>query len=638
MALTAVPEGLGVITLDPDSQNASRKRIGNRYFNAIRFQAVLRTLAPGKLSIQAHFPLILQEGNGFFARTVDRKNLQAKTPEITVSTLPDVPAGMTFTGLVGNNWDIHYELSPAPYRTGEPLTLKIRADGNGNTDGFKFRAPEMDHFRLYSPEIVRDQANHTASVVLTLLPLDAGEFPLKLGLAVFDTVSGTYKRFPFDQTLMIEKNKNAAGSVSTLAAGSVPLLPSAEKEPQQQQNGILYLHDLKSSPVQRLPIWKNAILPSLLLIGIGIIVCAGSVLIMLRRRAYQNDPDLNRRMAARAKRRNLLRRLAKMNENGMDPETASALNEYLNAMCGLPEGTSLSETADAVSRRSPELADMLNELSASAWSPLGTAKKFDPAFRSRFVKLVSKISVIAIVFTMAFSAMATETKTVLHVSEDAAKTAYDSGDFKKALQWYESKLFSNGHSAAILYNIGNCFYKLDDLPRALVYYERASRLAPRDSDIRENLNLVCRKLSLEERHKLNSPADFPRYIRDLFRVDEWIIAGAAGLMLWLFGTGFAMLYGRRILYVFLIAGGIILLLSASAVVSYVLSESGGETAIVTEQNAPVYSLPSTGSGKVEMRLSAGREITISERRMDWVRIRYGKDEGWMTAGAVMPYH
>lgn len=59
--------------------------------------------------------------------------------------------------------------------------------------------------------------------------------------------------------------------------------------------------------------------------------------------------------------------------------------------------------------------------------------------------------------------------------------------------------------------MGNCLYKLGDLPRALICYERASRLAPRDSDILENLNLVRRKLGLPEKYLIASPADIPPY-------------------------------------------------------------------------------------------------------------------------------
>ena len=54
-------------------------------------------------------------------------------------------------------------------------------------------------------------------------------------------------------------------------------------------------------------------------------------------------------------------------------------------------------------------------------------------------------------------------------------------------------------------------------------------------------------------------------------------------------------------------------------------------AVVTAKNPSVYSLPSDQAGKVEMKLRAGEEVVIVERRMEWIRIRSGNAEGWIHA-------
>ena len=63
------------------------------------------------------------------------------------------------------------------------------------------------------------------------------------------------------------------------------------------------------------------------------------------------------------------------------------------------------------------------------------------------------------------------------------------------------------------------------------------RLAPRDSDIPENLNLVLRKLALPEKYLITSPADVPPYLRDSLRPDEWMLLGAFGIALIFIGSG-----------------------------------------------------------------------------------------------------
>jgi tetratricopeptide (TPR) repeat protein len=73
---------------------------------------------------------------------------------------------------------------------------------------------------------------------------------------------------------------------------------------------------------------------------------------------------------------------------------------------------------------------------------------------------------------------------------DAGNAAYRSGDYAAAATAYE-ELRSAGHgSADLLYNLGTAYLKGGDLGRAIANYERALLLAPRDSDLRDNLDLA----------------------------------------------------------------------------------------------------------------------------------------------------
>ena len=67
-----------------------------------------------------------------------------------------------------------------------------------------------------------------------------------------------------------------------------------------------------------------------------------------------------------------------------------------------------------------------------------------------------------------------------------ANTAYKAGDYDAALRLYEDITEKGYVSAAVFYNVGNCMMKKNQLGAALVWYERALRLAPRDADLRAN--------------------------------------------------------------------------------------------------------------------------------------------------------
>ena len=74
-----------------------------------------------------------------------------------------------------------------------------------------------------------------------------------------------------------------------------------------------------------------------------------------------------------------------------------------------------------------------------------------------------------------------------------ADSAYAKNDFATAVELYESILQNGDESAAIYYNLGNSYYKMDNIAKAVLNYERALLLTPGDSDIRFNLELAQSK-------------------------------------------------------------------------------------------------------------------------------------------------
>ncbi len=74
-----------------------------------------------------------------------------------------------------------------------------------------------------------------------------------------------------------------------------------------------------------------------------------------------------------------------------------------------------------------------------------------------------------------------------------AQEAYAKGEYAQALAVYDS-LDQQATSASLLFNIGNCHMKLRDLPKAILYYERAIRLQPGADDIQSNLDFARSKV------------------------------------------------------------------------------------------------------------------------------------------------
>jgi tetratricopeptide (TPR) repeat protein len=73
---------------------------------------------------------------------------------------------------------------------------------------------------------------------------------------------------------------------------------------------------------------------------------------------------------------------------------------------------------------------------------------------------------------------------------DSALSAYSAGMFGMALEYYRYVIDSlHEESAALYYNMGNASFRRNDLASAILYYEKALKLAPNDDDIIFNLGL-----------------------------------------------------------------------------------------------------------------------------------------------------
>lgn len=77
-------------------------------------------------------------------------------------------------------------------------------------------------------------------------------------------------------------------------------------------------------------------------------------------------------------------------------------------------------------------------------------------------------------------------------STDEAEKAYNAGQYSHALQWLEQTPVPEGQKARVLYNKGNCAYRLGKHGEAALLYTRALRLDPGLAEARVNLDFVRR--------------------------------------------------------------------------------------------------------------------------------------------------
>lgn len=73
---------------------------------------------------------------------------------------------------------------------------------------------------------------------------------------------------------------------------------------------------------------------------------------------------------------------------------------------------------------------------------------------------------------------------------DEGNRHYTNGEYAEAVRAYEAADSTNYRSAALYYNLGNAYYRLDDMGRAILNYERARLLEPENRAIDHSLRLA----------------------------------------------------------------------------------------------------------------------------------------------------
>src|SRR3989304_5337713 len=75
-----------------------------------------------------------------------------------------------------------------------------------------------------------------------------------------------------------------------------------------------------------------------------------------------------------------------------------------------------------------------------------------------------------------------------------ANQAYKSGNYEEASKIYSELIINGPVSGHIYYNLGNSSFRQGDLGAAILNYERAKTLIPRDADLAFNLGYARERI------------------------------------------------------------------------------------------------------------------------------------------------
>ena len=225
------------------------------------------------------------------------------------------------------------------------------------------------------------------------------------------------------------------------------------------------------------------------------------------------------------------------------------------------------------------------------------------------------------------------------ITKDNADTAYRQGKYQQAITDYQ-ELLKEGVSPELYYNLGNAYYRSDNLAQAIVAYERAAQLSPGSSDIRFNLQFARAK-TIDKIVPDNEMLFVTWYKRivNFTSVDNWARAGIVAVVLALL-LMLAYLFGSQLLVrkIGFYGSGIALLLFIVTTFFAWQQKQNLERHCGAIIMAPsvAFKQPPVPHGTAPYVLHEASPLDVADKSMkSWYGIQVGDGrEGWIPASQV----
>ena len=589
-----------------------------------------------------------------------KKEIVAHGMTIQVDPLPQKPSN--FSGGVGK-FTISASLDHNKVKAGDPVKIRIVVGGNGNLKLIK--QPEVqlpNDFDKYDAKVT-DKTKLTASGLtgnmlydVLIVPRNQGKYQLQpIELTYFDTSTNKYKTIRTNpMVLEVEKGSGKVGDVADYS--------------QSQDKDIHFIHDGAPEIVDTNDYFFGSTLYTTLNALVVIIFIV--LLVVFRKQAMEMaNIDAMRGKKANKVAGKRLKLAAKLMAEGKSSafydEVLKALWGYVADKLSIPVSQlSRENIAEKLSGRNASQADIdtfleaLDECEFERYAPGDAAgnmqKTYDKAvsaitnieegMKNKKKAAHGAMSLLLVLVMMLCgngSAIAQEQQVDSLKSESVqslkqtADEAYSKGKYQEAIVNYEAAL-KKGKSADLYYNLGNAYYRTDNVTRAVINYERAHLLAPGDKDINHNLEVARSKTidNIQPGEKIFFKVWFED-IKTSMGIDTWatlsLISLVVALILFLVYLFVKQMTVRKVafylslvLVVFFIFGNVF----ASQLKDFATNSSA---AIIVSPTVTAKKTPTDQAADVCV-LHEGTRVEITDNALKgWYEIRLvdGR-EGWIT--------
>ncbi|GAK88293.1 BatE protein [Nonlabens ulvanivorans] len=220
-----------------------------------------------------------------------------------------------------------------------------------------------------------------------------------------------------------------------------------------------------------------------------------------------------------------------------------------------------------------------------------------------------------------------------------ANQAYTSENYQMAISNYEQMLKTDVHSVEVYYNLGNSYYKLNQIGPAIYNYEKALMLDTDNEDVLNNLQFA-KQMRIDAVDSLpeNELESRATSIASSLTIDEW--AYLSIILLIISVLLFVLYYysqtaGKKRLFFLL------MILFAIGVITSIIIGFYAQNNLNKQQYAIVYATEFTAREEPKQSSSAsfviheGTKVEVLEEFNDWVRIALENgSKAWVTIDTI----
>ena len=576
---------------------------------------------------------------------------QIKAPGITIDVDPLPARPANFSGGVGR-FNISAQIDQTEVKANDPVKLRVIVSGLGNMKLLK--QPDVKFpkdFDKYDAKVT-DKSKLTTnglegSIVYDFLavPRHAGKFEIPpIEYVYYDINERQYKTLTTEGFTLNVAKGSGSGNVSAY---------TAQEDVQLLNSDIHYIHTGNTRQHAAGELFFGSaeywvILSSFLAVFVAL-------LIIFRHRAIENANIVKQR-AGRANKVAVkrLKQASKLMKAGL---SGAFYDEVMRALWGYV-GDKLNMPVEQLSREnisqqlsSHQVSDeiiqqfisALDECEFARYAPgdaTGNMNKVYDTALNALTQIASTMKkggkntasmAVVIVLLLASSFLP---HTSHAVTKAQADSAYQQEQYQQAAHIYE-QLLKRGESADLYFNLGNAYYRMEDITHAVLAYERALLLSPGDADVRFNLQMARSKTI--DKIVPESEMFFVTWYRSLVHlmsVDAWartaIVALLCAMLLvlvylfaqriWLRKVGF---FGGVLFFVVFLAANIF----GFQLQQSLLHRTG---AIIIRSAVPVKSTPSQNGTDLFILHEGTRVNIVDDTMKGWreIRVADGKS-GWL---------